>query len=170
MIRLYQMEPFLVLFSTRTKCHWAKANTQYRMLEKIIPISKSTVFQFFKVLYNNWEIWADWENDVICYLSELVNTLIGLNILENAWINCSDYTKALNMHDHLNARQDFKDALGSNKPALWIWHSCINKGYTEFQICLTMAPYTPIMPNIPQYVWTWLNIPECPWIYLKIPE
>ena len=64
-----------------------------------------------------------------------------------------------------------------NKPGFWIRHGCKCKGYTEFQICLTMAPYASIMPqcasvwlNLPQYAWTWLNIVEFLWICLKIPE
>ena len=32
---------------------------------------------------------------------------ISLNILENAWINCSDYAKALNMPDHLTCSTSF---------------------------------------------------------------
>ena len=64
-----------------------------------------------------------------------------------------------------------------NKPGFWIWDGCICKGYTEFRICLIMAPYTSIMPeyssiylNDPQYPWTWLNIAERLWLCLKIPE
>ena len=102
---------------------------------------------------------------------------ICLNILENAWINCSDYARALNMHDHLTVWQVFKMPQVLNKPAFWIWHGCICKGYAEFRICLIIAPYTSIMPehasiclNIPRYVWTWLNIAECPWICPKMPE
>ena len=32
---------------------------------------------------------------------------ISVNILENAWINCSDYARALNMHDHLTCFTGF---------------------------------------------------------------
>ena len=32
---------------------------------------------------------------------------ISLNILENAWINCSDYARALKMHDHLTCSTGF---------------------------------------------------------------
>ena len=38
---------------------------------------------------------------------------ICLNILENAWINCSDYVRILNVYDHFTSLTDFKDASGS---------------------------------------------------------
>ena len=64
-----------------------------------------------------------------------------------------------------------------NKPGFWIWHGRICKGYTEFRMCLIMAPYALITPeyasvclNVPQYAWTWLNIAKCPWICLKMLE
>ena len=39
-----------------------------------------------------------------------------------------------------------------NKPGFWIWHGCICKGYTEFRICLIMAPHL-------NNAWIWLNMP-----------
>ena len=33
-----------------------------------------------------------------------------------------------------------------NKPGFWTWHGCICKGYTEFRICLILAPYVSITP------------------------
>ena len=45
-----------------------------------------------------------------------------------------------------------------NKPGLWIWHSCMWKGYSEFQISL--APQA----------WIWLNFAVSPSICQKIPE
>ena len=51
-----------------------------------------------------------------------------------------------------------------DKPGFWIWHGCICKGDAEFQIYLIMAPYAPIMQNMPQYAWTWMNISENAWI------
>ena len=71
---------------------------------------------------------------------------IYLNVLENAWINCSDYARALNMHDHLTCSTGFCRCL-KLIIGFWIWHSCICKGYAEFQICVIMSPYTPIMPE-----------------------
>ena len=35
-----------------------------------------------------------------------------LNILENAWINCSDYARPLNMHDYLTCLTGFSRCLG----------------------------------------------------------
>ena len=82
-----------------------------------------------------------------------------LNILQNAWINCSEYARALNMHDHLICLTGFWRCLRFlNKPGFWIWHSCICKGYTEVRICLNMAPYA----------WICLNMPQCPSICLKM--
>ena len=41
----------------------------------------------------------------------------------------------------------FDKLLKMPQPEFWIWHGCICKGYTEFQICLIMAPYTSVMPE-----------------------
>ena len=99
---------------------------------------------------------------------------ICLNILENGWMNCSDYARALNMHVHLICLADFSFGEPSSYKGmvLWAWHGCICKGYPEFWICLIMAPYASTTPeyvsiclNVPQYAWTWPNIPECPWMY-----
>ena len=51
-----------------------------------------------------------------------------------------------------------------NKPGFWIWHSCIGKGYAEFQICLNMPEYTLISLNFPYHWWTLLNVPQYAWI------
>ena len=65
---------------------------------------------------------------------------IRINILENAWINCSGYARTMNIHDHLHVRQNFKDIHWVlNKSGFQIWHSCVSKGYAEFRICLIMA-------------------------------
>ena len=34
-----------------------------------------------------------------------------------------------------------------NSLLFWIWKGCLCKRYTEFRICLIMAPYTSIMPE-----------------------
>ena len=64
-----------------------------------------------------------------------------------------------------------------NKPGFKIWPGCIRKVYTEFWICIFMAPYASIMPeyswiclNVHQYAWILLNIAECFWTCLKMPE
>ena len=51
------------------------ANTTEKHLGKIIFISQSIVFQL-KLCRYNWEIGADWENNIICHLSGLVNYLL----------------------------------------------------------------------------------------------
>ena len=73
------------------------------------------------------------------------------NILENFWINCSDYAKSLKITDHLTGSAGFWRCQG-----------------------LSRVPYASIMPeyawiclNVSQYTWTWLNIADCPWIYLQ---
>ena len=43
-----------------------------------------------------------------------------------------------------------------NKPGFWILYDCTCMGYTEFCICLIMAPYTSIMP---EYVSVCFNVP-----------
>ena len=53
---------------------------------------------------------------------------ISLNILKNAWINCSDY--ALIRLSYMFVRL-LKEPQALNVPGLWIWPSCISKGYTE---------------------------------------
>ena len=63
-----------------------------------------------------------------------------LNILKSAWINCSDYARALNIPDPLTSSTGIWRCLG-----LWIWHGWMWKGYTEFRISLIVAPYAPIM-------------------------
>ena len=100
------------------------------------------------------------------------NPWIYLNIPENVWINCFDYARALDMHDHLKYSTGFLRYL-IKVPGFWIWHGCIWTGYTEFRIYLIMASYasvlfeyTTICRNIPQYAWTLLNVSEC----LKMSE
>ena len=63
-----------------------------------------------------------------------------------------------------------------NMPVFWIRYGYVWKGYTEFEICLVMAPYASIMPeyalislNMPGNGWI-VNIAEYPWICLKMPE
>ena len=78
-----------------------------------------------------------------------------LNVLENAWINCSGYIGALNMYDHhLTCLTGFWKCLG-----FWLWHGCIR--VTQGSICLNNAW---ICRNIHQYVWTPLNMPENAWM------
>ena len=95
-----------------------------------------------------------------------------LIILENAWINCSEYASVLSMHDPLTYLTGFWRCL-----RFWIWYVCRCKGYRKFWICLVMAPYALVMSeyasiclNAPQYAWTWLNMVEWPRAWLKIPE
>ena len=90
---------------------------------------------------------------------------ISLKILENAWINCSDDVRTLNMPHHRTCSTGGWDALCSKCDRVLIWHSCLCNGYREFWICLNMAQYVSIMPkydsvclNAPKYAWTWLNI------------
>ena len=92
------------------------------------------------------------------------NPWICLNILENVWINCSAYAMALNMSDDLHVCQVFEDASGYKSAGFWIWHGCICKGYTEFQICLNMAKYASVML---EHAWICLNAPQYPWKCLK---
>ena len=93
------------------------------------------------------------------WLNVHLHTWISLNILENAWINCSDYARALNINDHLTCLTGFWRCLGS-KPGFWLCNGCICKGYEVFWICLIMAPYPSLCLNITEYCWMTLNMPE----------
>ena len=92
---------------------------------------------------------------------------ISLNILENAWTNCSDYvhrnyfSRVLNMTDHLACSTLLKMPCVLNVSGFWIWHGCICKGYAEFWILLNIAQYASIMPG---YVAVCFNVPQCAWI------
>ena len=86
------------------------------------------------------------------------------------WIcQCSEYAWSSYMFDRL-----LKMPWVLNMPRFWIWHRCICKGYSEFWICLIMAPDISIMPkhalrfsvclNIAEYCWMSLNMSENAWI------
>ena len=86
---------------------------------------------------------------------------ICLNILENAWINCSDLAKALNIHDHLTFSTGFWRCLWS-----WISHGS-EYGMVVYARVTQSSKYVLLWLHMPQYVWPWLNIAECPWVCLK---
>ena len=100
---------------------------------------------------------------------------ICLNIIENAWINCPDYVRALNMHDH------FICSIGFWKCLEFLRNQGSQYGTVVLSLNMqglrrvpNMSDYgskclknASICVNIPQYAWTWLNIAECPWIYLN---
>ena len=84
---------------------------------------------------------------------------IWLNVFANGWTNCSDYSRALNMHAYLICLTGFEDVSISESRFL-NWHGCIYKIYPEFWICLIIAPYvsittvyTQICVNVPEYSW-----------------
>ena len=89
---------------------------------------------------------------------------ISLNILENAWINFSDYDRALNMLDLFDKFLKMPQAV--NVSGFWIWHGFICKGYTQFCICPRMTQYASIIPEyasiclnkyVSEYAWKSLN-------------
>ena len=99
---------------------------------------------------------------------------IYLNILKNAWINCSGPKYAWPSYMF---NRPFKRPLFLNKPGFWIWHGSICKGYTEFRICLNMAPNASVMSefssiclNITEYAWIWLNIVTWSWKCLNMSQ
>ena len=88
---------------------------------------------------------------------------ICLNILENVWINCSNYARVLNMPDHLMFDWLLKMPPVLNKVGFWIWHGCICKRYAEFRV----SDYDSINLNNP---WVCLNMPYCPSICLNMTD
>ena len=101
-------------------------------------------------------------------------TSISLNMPKHSW-KClnkllwlwqgSEYSWSSYMFDRL-----LKTPPVLNEPGLWIWHSCICKGYAVFRICLIIAPYPSIMPEYPlmfldirEHDWILLNILDCAW-------
>ena len=77
---------------------------------------------------------------------------ICLNILANAWINCSDYARALNIHDQWSSyRFDrlFKMPRALNKTGFCKWHNYlrVTQSSKYIWIFLIMAPYTLLMPK-----------------------
>ena len=89
---------------------------------------------------------------------------ICLNILENAWINCSHYARDLNMHDHVSCSTGFWRCLGFYVSQVmnmaWLYMQGVRRVTNNAWVCL----------NIPQYAWTWLNIAKYPWICMKMSE
>ena len=92
---------------------------------------------------------------------------VSLNILENAWINCSMpglWIRLIILH----VWQAFEDVSGYkcarvlNMTRLYIY-----KGYTEFWISLNM-PQKCL--NMPQFALMSLNVPAQDWILLNVPE
>ena len=77
------------------------------------------------------------------------------------------------MPDHLTCSTGFWRCVRfGNVPALWLWHGCIHKGYSEFWVCLNMAQYASIMTeyalmslDMSEYV---LNVPEYAWINCSV--
>ena len=66
------------------------------------------------------------------------------NILAKSWINCSDYVKTLNMHDHLTCSTDF-----------WRWLRFSISQSSEYGTVV----YLRVTPNS-EYVWLWLRMPH----------
>ena len=75
------------------------------------------------------------------------HALISLNILKNALINCSDYTKTLNMPDHFLCFIGFWRCL-----CFWICQGCeydmfVYVRVTQSSEYVCMAQYCSIMPE-----------------------
>ena len=76
---------------------------------------------------------------------------ISLNILENRWICCSDYARALNIHDHLTCFTVFWRCLRFS----------ISQGSEYGTVVYAMVTQSS------EYVWLWLDTPQkC----LNIPQ
>ena len=95
---------------------------------------------------------------------------LSLNILQNAWINCSDYASSeyiwsfCMFHRLLKTWQVWKCAR-----VLWIWRHCICKGYSFFWICVNMAPNVPQQClNMHCPLTMFLNMPGNAWINFSV--
>ena len=86
--------------------------------------------------------------------------------LNNAWINCSDYGKVLNMPGEsfigIQYASSSKYAGVRNMTRLWICQC-----YTGWWICMNKPEFISTMP---QYAWIYLNNAEYAWICLHILE
>ena len=99
------------------------------------------------------------------------NPWIYLNIPENVWINCFDYARALDMHDHLKYSTGFLRYLGLLKYQGSEYGTIVYGRVTQKYLIMAsyasvLFEYTTICLNIPQYAWTLLNVSEC----LKMSE
>ena len=72
-VELHPLADSQMIQNNTVKVFTSKHNR--KTLGKIIFISQSIVFQL-KLCRYNWEIGADWENNIICHLSGLVNFLL----------------------------------------------------------------------------------------------
>ena len=95
---------------------------------------------------------------------------MSLNISKypwKAWINCSDFGRALNMLEHLTCSTGFlKMPWVLNVSWFWIWR-CIF--YMTQYVSIT-PKYFSVHLNVPEYAWSWLKITEFPWVSLEMPE
>ena len=100
------------------------------------------------------------------------NPWIYLDIPENVWINCFDYARALDMHDHLKYSTGFLRYLGllkyqgseygtvvygrvtQNSEYTWLWLHMP-------QCCLNTPQYVLISLNMPEHCWMSLNVLKC---------
>ena len=91
-----------------------------------------------------------------------------INILENSWINYSDYVG-------LWIRMIIFHVWQSFEARVLKWRGYIWKDYAEFRIRLTMTPpYASIIPehaliplNMPKHIWILLNVLEYAWKFLN---
>ena len=108
----------------------------------------------------------------LCYSSISIDedSSMSLNISKypwKAWINCSDFGRALNMLDHLTCSTGFlKMPWVLNVSWFWIWW-CIC--YMTQYVSIT-PKYFSVHLNDPEYAWSWLKITDFPWVSLEMPE
>ena len=91
---------------------------------------------------------------------------IPLNILENAWLYCSDYARALNISGHPTCLTGFWRCL-----QFWMCQGSEygTVEYAGLHKCLNVAQY-PSNLNMPQYALMSLIMPEHGWVLLNVPE
>ena len=129
-----------------------------------------TFFSFFFFLIFKKEQGRPSSYTLVAHLSVADYASISLNILENAWANCSDYARALKIClIILYIWQAFESASGRECARVlnmtWLYMQWLQR-LLNVWIWLNM----PQCLNMPQYALMSLKMPENAWILMNISE
>ena len=107
---------------TQTGAFFSKSGHFFQFSKTVVEASPLPIAECLSVWLNmHWYPW-------IC-----------LNILENPWINCSNYACSQYAWSSYMFDRLLKMPQALNKPGFWVWHGFKCKGYAEFRIFLIMA-------------------------------